>query len=352
MLARLIAILLACLTAVSCDKVKSLAAKASAAGKGHTTAKGTSGESSADKVDADLQKLVDQTAEGTIFRQDLPFPTRLDVRTTRRAEVSGRVFQSSDLGKGSAPFKGTQMTISKLELRDSEVCFTLEQASISQPVIDTPAPPAKDPVKKDLAKKDPVMKDPAAKISNEPVEKVAPPEAPVTFRKSGNTWLAKDRTDFRTASLAQKLSPVFDQLLAENALIPRPQWFAKQHRFKVGDQLVVTDQFLPMLLAGNAQGSCTLKLESFDAVEGHPCGVFSITGNYHRKIPDFSGTITDENVTIESGKFWFSLLYPVILRQEMDTIQSSKGGSQGGLMSRSQGTAKVSVTHAWKRQSS
>ena len=133
--------------------------------------------------------------------------------------------------------------------------------------------------------------------------------------------------------------------------MPRSLWFAK-HRFKVGDQLVVTGESLPMVLAGDAKGSITLKLESFDAVEGHPCGVFSVSGNYHRKTADFTGTITNEDVTIESGKFWFSLIYPVILRQEIDTIQSAKGGGQGGLMSRSQGAAKISVTHAWKSRDS
>ena len=341
--ARAIAILLGCLAAVSCEKVKSLAAKASAAVKEQVAARGTSGKSSG-KVDTDLQKLVDQTTAGVIFRKDLPFPTRLEVRTTRRSEVSGRVFQSSDIGKGSAPLEGIQQVTSKLELKDNEVCFTIEKSSFTLPVADNPGPETKEPPKKEPAKKEPVKEG-----ANKPVEQVAPPVAPVTFRKSGKNWLAKDRSDFRTVALAQKLSPVFDQLLAESALAPRPLWFAK-HRFKVGDQLVVTGDSLPMLLAGNAKGSCTLKLESFDAVEGHPCGVFSVTGNYHRKIPDFGGNVTDEDVTIESGKIWFSLIYPVILKQELDTIQSTKGGSQGGLMSRSQGAAKVSITHVWKRQ--
>jgi len=341
--ARHFVILWLAVTTVSCEKVKSLVAKASAAAKGQAATRESSKEPAAGKGNADLQKMVDQTAEGTIFRKDLPFPTRLEVTTTRHLEMSGRAFQSSEIGKKSAPIKGTVVIVSKLELKDNDLCFTLENASATLPAIDNPEPPKKDP-----ATKDPATKDPAPKKANDSIERVAPPLAPVTFTKSGMTWQAKDRSDFRTVSLAQKLSPVFDHLLAENTLIPRPQWFAR-HRFKVGDQLVVTGESISMLLAGNAKGSLTLKLESFDAVEGHPCGVFSITGNYHRTIPDFGGTITDETVTIESGKFWLSLLYPMILKQEMDVIQSSKGGDQGGPMSRVQGAAKISVTHAWKR---
>ena len=345
---RAIAILFLAVAAVSCEKVKSLAAKVSAAVKEQTAAKGggttgTSGGQS-NKADPDLRKLVDQTAEGVVFRKDLPFPTRLEVRTTRRDEMTGRVFQSSEIGKGSVPLKGTQRVVSKMDVKDNEVRVTIEKASVTLPAAEN-----QNPEKKDPAKGKP--NEPANGKPDEPVEQVAPPEAPVTFIKSGKGWLAKDRRDFHAASLAQKLSPVFDQLLAENAAVPRPLWFAK-HRFKVGDPLEVTADSLPMLFAGNAKGSCTLKLESFEAVEGHPCGVLSITGNYHRKIPDFGGNISDENVTIESGKIWCSLLYPVILKQEMNIIQSAKGGGMGGFMSRFQGSAKTSVTHAWKRQDS
>lgn len=336
--ARFIAILLACGAAVSCEKLKSLAARVSTAVKEQAaaksgTAKAASGKSS-DKVDEDLQKLVDQTAEGTIFRKDLPFPTRLEVRTTRRDEPSGRIFQASEMGKGAVPLKASQLVIHKLEVTGDEVRMTIEKTSVTLPATDNPNPEKKDPAKGK---------------PKDPVEQVAPPQAPVTLIKSGTGWQSKDRTDFHAASLARILSPGFDQLLVENAAFPRSLWFAK-HRFKVGDRLDVTAAYLPMLFAGSANGSCVLKLESFEAVEGHPCGVFAVTGNYQRKIPDLGGNISDEDVTIESGKIWCSLLYPVILRQEMNTIQSAKGGAMGGLVSRFQGAVKVSITHAWKRR--
>jgi hypothetical protein len=84
-------------------------------------------------------------------------------------------------------------------------------------------------------------------------------------------------------------------------------------------------------------------------VKGHPCGVFSVTGDFSRKqFPDFDGNFTDEDVTIQSGKIWLSLIYPIILKEELDTIQSFKSGGQGGLVGRGQGTVKVSVEREWK----
>ncbi len=58
--------------------------------------------------------------------------------------------------------------------------------------------------------------------------------------------------------------------------------------------------------------------------------MFSVTGDYSRKqFPDFEGNLTDEDVTIPSGKIWFSLLYPMILKEELATIQTFKSGGQG-----------------------
>ena len=124
--------------------------------------------------------------------------------------------------------------------------------------------------------------------------------------------------DFRIASRAQMIAPVFEDLLIEDGLAPRALWFGKK-RYKVGDKLTVTDDFLPMLVGGKAKGNLKVTLESFDAVNGHPCGVFSVAGDFTRKqFPDFNGSITNEEVTIESGKLWLSLLYSLILREETD----------------------------------
>jgi hypothetical protein len=324
--ARLITLLLVVLVAASCDKLKNIAAKTSTLMKAKIT--GQADESESLKVDEQLQKLVDQTAEGAVFRKDLPFPSHLEVSTTRRHEMSGRFFESSAIGKQADVLKGTQTTLTQFKREGDMIRYTLEQSDFALPVSD-----------KAEAEKKTAPKATAAAASA---------AQPVTFRKTGKSWGADQRGDFRAAALVQELAPVFDQLLIENALASRPLWFAN-HRFKVGDPVVVTGDILPMLIAGNAKGSLTLKLESFEPVEGHPCGVFSITGDYQRKsFPDFEGRFIDEEVTIQSGKIWLSLVYPIILREDLDTIRSFKSGGRGGLVSRGQGSVKVSVKRVWK----
>lgn len=324
--ARLPVIPLLVLALTSCDKAKDLATQASSAVKDEIVARTGAGTSST--VDENLQKLVDQTPDGVLFRKDLPFPARLDVRTTRRREMDARLYQSSAIEKRTDTIKGTQIAISKLERSGDQVRFTLEQSNFT-------VPSAEDP-------------DGEPRKITDPLENVAPSTRPITFRKTGKTWISDERDGFRAAVLSKQLTPVLDELLIDSALAPRPQWFAK-HRLKIGDELDVTGDSLPMLLAGDAKGSFHLKLEALEPVDGHPCGVFSITGNFSRKqFPDFEGNLTDEEVSIQSGKLWLSLLHPVILKEELDTIQSFKSGGQGGLAGRGQGTIKLFIKRDWK----
>jgi hypothetical protein len=323
--ARLIAIPLLALATVSCDKASKLASDASASAKRMMNGKK---QSSAGEVDPALKKLVDQTAEGAVFRKDLPFPKRLEVRTTRRSEIAGRFFQTSAIGKQAENINGTRTQTSKLERTETQVRYTHEQSTFTIPSKDKP--------------------EEGPKAVANPLETTAPSNKPITFLKSGASWKCDEAEGFRAIVLSKQLSPVFDHLLVDNALSPRPLWFGKR-RMKIGEQIIATGESLAMIVAGDAKGSITLKLEAFEPVEGHPCGVFSVKGDYSRKkFPDFDGKITDEEVTIQSGKMWFSLIHPIILKEELDTVQTFKSGGYGGLEGRVQGTVKVSVTRTWK----
>ncbi|MBC8126072.1 MAG: hypothetical protein H8M99_02840 [Gloeobacteraceae cyanobacterium ES-bin-144] len=309
---------------VSCDKAKELVGKASNALKKGSGAKDADTGS---EVDATQQKLVDQNSEGVIFRKDLPFPQRLEVRTTIEREMSGRFYQTSEIEKHLNEVKGTRIFVTKLERSGNHVRYTLEQAGFSNPL---------------------EQSNDEKKLVADPFKQDAPTNQPVTFQKAGNDWKAAEGSGFRATVLSKQLSPVLADLLVENALAPRPLWFGKR-RMKIGEQLVVSDSTLPMLLVGNASGKFTLKLESFEPVAGHPCGVFSISGDFSRKkFPDFEGVFTDEEVTIQAGKIWLSLVYPIILKEEFDTIQSFTSGGKGGLTEKGQGAVKVSVRREWK----
>ncbi|MES2439451.1 MAG: hypothetical protein V4584_10310 [Verrucomicrobiota bacterium] len=322
---RLLAITLLGLASFSCDKARSLANKARSAMESEIAKK--SADSDKTKVDPALEKLVDRTPEGVVFRKDIPFPARLDVKVTRSHEINGRVFESSILGNTATTVKGTQTTVTHLERAADQVRYTLEGSTFSDPVVEGD---------KQDEKKKPV------------VRQLAPPSKPRIYKKTGSKWIAENSEGFRTAALAKELSPVFDLLLEENLLAPRRLWLGR-HRIKIGTEIPVTGDMLSMLVTGKAHGSYILKFESTSGVNGHPCGVFSIKGDYSRKgFPDFEGNLTDEDVTVESGKIWLSLLYPIVLREEMDTIQTFRSGASGSPASRTQGTVRVSVIRDWK----
>ncbi|MGL5020310.1 MAG: hypothetical protein ACRDBP_19395 [Luteolibacter sp.] len=313
-----------CLVSPSCEEIKNLADKAKSTVASEIAKK--TEEAAVSVADPELQKLVDQTPEGTIFRKDLPFPSLIEVKINRREEVSGRFSEKSELGSQVNTLKGTITKTTKVVRKGDRVSYTLLESIFTEPVIEGADQKEKEPV----------------------VRQLEPPSAPFEFVKSGTTWKSAVATDFRIASRAQTIGPFFDQLLVENTLAPRTLWFGKK-RYKVGDELVVSQDFLPMLVTGNAKGQLKLILESFDAVHGHPCGVFSVTGDFTRsQFPHFDGTVTNEEVTIDSGKLWLSLLYPLILREETDLILTSSSGGQGGLSSSGRSSAKASVIREWK----
>ncbi len=313
------------LSLVACDKVKELSNKAKDfANKAKAT---DAGASKPGIPDPELQKLVDQTAEGVIFRKDLAFPHKLEVKTTLREEIDGRIFQNSLIENRVAERKGTQMTVTKLERIDDFIRYTLEQSSFILPVMEGAEAPKKAIV--------------------DPLAKVAEAAKPVVFKKADSGWSSASN-EFRAVVLAKELAPYFDSLLIENCLAPRSLWFGR-NRIKAGDEIKITGSNVPMILCGKSTADITLSYEGPDAVEGHPCGVFKVKGNYKReKFPDFEGRIADEDTTIESGKIWLSLLYPMILKQELETIQSRKSGTGGAAAERSQGKIRVSLTRQWK----
>ncbi len=323
---RSLTLLLLCLCVLSCDKVKTLANRAKTAVENKMGEKSMPSADGA--TDPALQKLVDQTPEGVIFRKDLPFPNAIEVTTTLREELIGRIYQSSAIEKRAEDKKGTKVVVTKLERAGDQVRYTLEQSSFTVLPAEG-APPPKE-------------------ATADQLKKIAVASKPITYQKSPRGWRCPTSEGFRAAVISKELSPVFDDLLKEYALAPRALWLGK-HRFKSGDQIPVSGSSLPMLLSGMVAGSLSLTFEKTESVQGHPCGVFSVTGDYSRKqFPDFEGNLTDEDVTIESGEIWLSLVYPIILKQELSTIQTTQSGGHGGSTERMQGKIKVFLSREWK----
>lgn len=325
-----IPILALCLTA-SCDKAKDLAEQATSTVKERINEAVSEGGDT--QSDPELLQLVDQTDEGVIFRKDLPFPARIEVNTSSNSKLNLRLFEASAIERRTVTLNGVMESTDKSERSGDHVRFTQGEMRIT------------DPDAKDSEGKPKV-------ISENPFKPLIGSEAPREFHRRDGKWSADEGGGFAAVAVSKEIAPRLDVLLQEHGLAPRPQWFAKR-RVKIGEEIVLTGQPLSMLVSGDATGTLHLKLESIGAVAGHPCGVFTVSGNYSRQqFPSFNGGFTDEDVTIESGKVWLSLIHPLVLKWEMDTIQSFKTGDKGGQRTQGQGSSKITISREWKAMES
>ncbi len=316
--------ILCALACVSCDKARELADKAVS----DVREKIATGETAAPAVDPELAALVDETEDGVVFRKDLPFPENIEVKETRRQEWSGRLIVRNEIESRVETLKGVRSTTRTLARSGVEIRHQIEDSAFTLPAVGD--------------------EESAPKSLADPFKSTASDESSITLRKDGDTWQPVPAGDFRSAFIARELSPVMPELLVEHALAPRPLWFTAKKRFKPGDTLTVAGDSLPMLVAGKAVGELKLTFESRDAVNGHPCAVFTVEGDFTReRFPDFAGQFSDEEITIQSGKLWLSLIHPLVLREELDTIQSVRTGADGSPASHAQGAVKVSVTREW-----
>jgi hypothetical protein len=305
----------------ACDKANRIVQSAKAAVK----AKRGEPASTGGPADPALQKLVDQSADGVLFRKDLPFPALLSVTVKSSDTIDGRYFQSSEMGKNSASLQAVEVTVVNFEREGSEVRARQLESTLTPLVGD-------------------------AQNSDKPPTplKSEGPGKPITFRRSGQAWRCVATSDFAAMNRWKPVEKNFDVLLAEHGLEPRAMWFGK-HRFKMGETLKVTGGSLPMLVPGRGAGSLALKLESLETIHGHPCAVFSVSGEIScRQHPELSGDVEDQDVTISSGKIWISLLHPVVMREDYDAIITSRSVSRDGQAARFQGALKRSVTREWK----
>jgi len=314
-------LLLSCLLG-SCDKARKLADKAQAAAKGQMSRSLT--ESSESVADPKLLELADVNEEGVIFRKDLPFPESLEVRVAEVIEFQKvRVFLRSELGSQSAVLQNTLLRTTLYKLSGDAVRITLETLQTSEP----PASDSQD---------------------EKPVVTVDLLQGgTLDFELVGGKWSASGTTDFRKAVWKSDLLPHLPVLLANAGARPRPLWFAKK-RIKVGEVISIGEKFMPMFFDENTSGNLELTFEGQESVHGHPCGVFAVKGDYSRKnAPGAEGTLTDQEVTIESGKLWLSLLHPVVMRSDLQTIQSCSTGKGTGPAQRMSGSIRVTSTSEW-----
>ncbi|KAB2637901.1 MAG: hypothetical protein DVB26_08870 [Verrucomicrobia bacterium] len=366
-LQRLLCIAALGLTVVSCDKIRDLVSQAKHTMEAKAAAKAA--KSAGVPPDPLLQALVDQTPEGAIFRKDLPFPEQLKVKEERRLTFdAARIVVKSAIGNQVAAFSGTRFFTTRYQRTGTQLDLTIESAGFTKSEADKleAARAAKD-AKVAAAKPKPEKVKAAkskleqAKADQEAAAAGAAPAVPdeltaikeLTGRKcsfvtDGKGWKAIHSNDFKLAGLARNLEPHLAVLGSAAGVLPRNYWLG-QRRLKPGDSVPLAGEDLALLLGEGASGSLVLTLEAFEASGGHPCGVFAVTGHYRQAaVPGPDGEVIDEDVSVSSGKVWLSLLYPLIIRQQFETIQTLSTGMRSGHSTLIQGSVAVAVTRTWK----
>lgn len=381
---------------VSCGKIRDLASKAKRSAETKVAEVIGSAKSARAPVDPLLQALVDQTPEGAIFRKDLPFPEQLQVKVERRLTFdSARFFAKSALGNQALTISGTRFFTALFERAGERVALTMESAGFAQPEVDPAKPgPGKggagkvtqanglqaklDESKEVRAELSQAQKAAQAKAGQAKggqakggaaqgaadaatVATAVPDEltsikdltgSKAVFVRQGKAWKASHSSDFKRAAWGGNIEPHAGAICINAGVLPRAYWFGKR-RLKPGDTVQLTGPALPLLLGEGASGALELKLESFEASGGHPCGVFAVTGGYRVAAePGLDGALADTEVSINSGKVWLSLIYPIVIREQLDTIQTIVTGGRSGHSSRIQGKVSLEVTREWKQTGS
>jgi hypothetical protein len=153
---------------------------------------------------------------------------------------------------------------------------------------------------------------------------------------------------FNSMIIEQNLLPSLPEVLVGQGILARTQWFSSTRRWIGGDKFVLEGESMALLFPGKSSGKVTLTYEAAEALEGHPCGRFSIQGDLSLKgAVGLGGESSDSEITINSGKVWCSLIYPLVLREEYETVQTQVQGKGRGPRFRVQGVIRQVTARQW-----
>ncbi|MEM9236062.1 MAG: hypothetical protein AAGB14_04735 [Verrucomicrobiota bacterium] len=321
--------LLAALLALGgCEDAKELLGKAKPASSGA----GRPDVAPGGDLDPMLDKQVLRDGDGVVFRRDLPFPTRLEVRMKLSVDYENvRLVEVSALGKTTDTYNHETETEIWCQKNPGIFDFKLEKAARRVVVEGEEATAAVT----DLGR--------GAALEGQQLR----------FALSSSGWRSRHDSgavDFKKAVWADSLEGKVPQLMVETGAHPRAQWFSSSRIWRPGDQITLTGNALKILDPYDVSGKVTLKFEGVEAVSGHPCGVFAVEGDIridNQLQPD--GSHHDCDIAVTSGKIWASLLYPVVLREEYETVQTlvMREGKKGGPEKRMQGAIVVEKARSW-----
>ncbi len=290
----------------------------------------------------ELQKLVVKKDDGYLFRTDIAFPPHLkvvvtDVTKFRDVNMAKRIGDESVQTKLNARLEN----VMEYEMAGKSVRFTQ-----IQDIKRRKAPDEEQMAKLKAAEE-------AAAAGEEP------PEDPdqqigllvgkaVQFNFDGIDWKAVPTKEFKTMAWGKTLEPDVTSTLVYNGLKPRAKWFGVKP-LPIGHKLKLAGESLNLVFENAAKGSLEMEFKSVEGVHGHPCAVFDVSGSIELKTDtDEQGQPVDGEETIESGRVWFSLLYPVVMRSELHKVVSYDTRKNGKLVAQFQGKAEDYLHRDWK----
>lgn len=294
------------------------------------------------EIDPALAKGIAKNDEGYLLRTDIPYPPHLKVivtditkfkkvRTAKRvgdetvkAEISSRMEEVMEYQMAGGAVRFTKKQ--DLSQRQPTAAERVEKLKAIADAEKNGQKPPPDP--------DRVVGDLVGKI--------------VQFNHKGNTWEAVPTGEFKTMAWGKSLEDEVGEILVANGLLPKRRWFGNS-RIPIGHKLKLSGSSLGIVFDNAAKGNLEMEFTGVGGVHGHPCAVFDVSGSIELKEEqDAEGRTRSGEETIESGKVWFSLLYPVVLRKEMDLIVSYDTREKGKLVAQFQGKAWTHTHADWK----
>lgn len=283
------------------------------------------------EIDPAFKAQVLQSGDGVVFRRDLPFPTRLEVRMKLSVDYDNvRLVEVSALGKRTDTHN--HKTETEVWCTKQPGVFNLKLEKAARRVL---AEDEEETVSTDLGR--------GATLEGQQLR----------FSLSEGGWRSRHDSgavDFKKAVWADSLEGKVSHLMVDIGAHPRAQWFSASRSYKAGDEITLAAGALKALDPYDVSGKVNLKFEGVEAIAGHPCGVFAVSGDIRIDNQlQVDGSHHDCDIAVTSGKIWASLLYPVLLREQYETVQTLvvREGKKGGPETRMQGGIKIEKARSW-----
>ena len=305
------------------------------------------------EIDPELRKLVKKEGESYVFRRDLKAPPHLKVVVTEVSKYKKvRVAGISEFHDGSATISLREDEVMEYEMAGRAVRVTMRNkskqrvlsASERMELMKSGEKPGK---KTGYGQPDEKIEEPdkiaeSGKIVDRLVGKA------VQFNYDGRAWKTLPTKAFSTMAWGKNIEESLSGTLVANGLLPRPRWFGTKP-MKFGDTTKLANESLILAFDDAKKGSLEMVFKGVEGVHGHPCGVFEVEGAIVPDVVDNEkGQTIVSEITIERGRIWFSLLHPVVLRMDFDTIQSIETRETRKLIGQLQGEVEYKRHLDWK----